>query len=98
MRLCEGSFSEGLISQLLALRILRGSCRLLFSHCLVGLVVKASVWRAEDPGYDSCLCNGDFSGSSHTSDLNIETPVATLPGFWRSRVSDETGWTGVSIL
>ena len=43
---------------------------------LVGLVVKASVSRAEDPGFDSRLCRGEFSGSSHTSDLTIGTPVA----------------------
>ena len=39
-----------------------------------------------------------FSGSSHTSDLNIGTPVATLPYAWCNRVSAGTGWPGVSIL
>ena len=43
-------------------------------------------------------CAGIFSGSSHTSDLNIGTPVATLPGAWRYRVSAVTGRPGVSIL
>ena len=43
-------------------------------------------------------CAGIFSGSSHTSDLNIGTPVATLPGAWRYRVSAGTGRPGVSIL
>ena len=44
-------------------------------------------------------CAGIFSGSSHTSDLNIGTPVATLPGAWRYyRVSTGTGRPGVSIL
>ena len=42
---------------------------------LVGLVVKASASRAEDPGLES-----RFSGSSHSGDLKIGTPVATLPG------------------
>ena len=50
---------------------------------LVGLVVKASSSRAEDPGFQSRLRRGDFSGSSHTSDFEIGTPVATLPGVWR---------------
>ena len=62
-------------------------------HCvdrLVGLVVKASASRAGGPGI--------FSGSSHTSDLKIGTPVATLPGAWRYRVSTGTGRPGVSIL
>ena len=45
-------------------------------------------------------CAGIFAGSSHTSDLklNIGTPVATLPGAWRYRVSTGTGRPGVSIL
>ena len=41
-------------------------------------MVKASALREEDPGFDSRLRCGDFSGSSHTSDLKIGTPVATL--------------------
>ena len=32
------------------------------------------------------------------SDLKMDTPVATLPGAWRYRVSAGTGWPGVSIL
>ena len=43
-------------------------------------------------------CAGIFPGSSHTSDLKIGTPVATLPGAGRYRVSAGTGWPGVSIL
>ena len=39
-----------------------------------------------------------MKGSSHTSDLKTGTPVATLPGAWRYRVSTGTGWPGVSIL
>ena len=61
---------------------------------LVGLGVKASASRAEDPGFKSRLCR-DFSGSS---DLKIGTPVASLPGAWRYRVSAGTGWPGVSTL
>ena len=45
----------------------------------VGLVVKVSASRAEDPGSNPAG-DGIFSGSSHTSDLKIGTPVATLPG------------------
>ena len=67
-----------------------------FVDHLVGLVVKASASRAEDPGFESRL-RRDFSGSSHTSDLKIGTPVATLPGAWRYRVGAGTGWPGVSI-
>ena len=64
---------------------------------LVGLVDKASASRVEDPGFDSRL-RREFSKSSHTSDLKIGTPVATLPGAWRYRVSPGTCWPGVSIL
>ena len=66
-------------------------------HRLVGLVVKASASGAEDPLFESRL-RRDFSGSSHTDDLKIDTPVATLPGAWRYGVSAGTGRPGVSIL
>ena len=71
--------------------------RILQLNRLVGLVVKASASRAEDPGFDSA-CARIFSGSSHTSDSKIGAPVATLPGAWRCRVSTGTGQPGVSIL
>ena len=64
---------------------------------LGGLVVKASASGAEYPGFESRL-RRDSSGSSHTSDFKIGTPVATLPGAWRYRVSAGTGRPGVSIL
>ena len=47
-------------------------------HCLIGLVVQASVSRMEDPEFKFCLRCGNFCGLSHTSDLEIRTPVATL--------------------
>ena len=61
-------------------------------------MVKASASREEDPVFDSRLLRGDFSGWSHTSDLNIGTSVTTLPAAWRSRDSAVTGWPGVSVL
>ena len=64
---------------------------------LVGIVVKASTSVAEGTGFESRL-QWDFFGSSHTSDLIIDTPVATLPGAWHYRVSAGTGRPGVSIL
>ena len=60
-------------------------------------MVKASASGVEDPGFESRL-RLDFSGSSHTSDLKIGTPVATLLGTWHYRVSVGTGRPGVSIL
>ena len=68
-----------------------------FLNHLAGLVVKASASRAENPGFESRL-RRDFSGASHTSDLKIGTPVATLPGTWDYRVSAGTCRPGVSIL
>ena len=56
-------------------------------------MVKSSASRAEDPEFKSRL-RRDFSGSNHTSDLKIGTPVATLPGAWRYRVSTGTGVIG----
>ena len=52
--------------------------------CLVGLVVRRPPREWKIPGLNPA-CAGIFSGSSHTSDLNIGTPVATLPGAWRYR-------------
>ena len=66
-------------------------------HRLVDLVAKASATGAEDPEFESRL-RRDFSGSGHTSDFKIDTPVATLPGAWHYRVSAGTSRTGVSIL
>ena len=63
---------------------------------LVGLVV-ASASGAEDTVFES-RSRRDFSRSSHTRDLKIGTPVATLPGAWRYRVSAGTVRPGVSIL
>ena len=53
----------------------------------------------QTPEFDSRFRSGDFfPGTSHTSDLKIGTPVATLPDALRYRVSDGTGLPGVSIL
>ena len=65
--------------------------------CLVGLVVRHPPREGKIPG-SYTTCAGNFSGLSHTSDLQIGTPVATLPDAWRYRVSAGTGWPGVSIL
>ena len=64
---------------------------------LVGLVVRRPPRERKIPGSNPA-CTGIFSRSSHTSDLKIGTPVATLPAAWCYRVSTGTGWPGVSIL
>ena len=64
---------------------------------LVGLVVRRPPRERKIPGSNPA-CDGNFSGSSHTSDSKIGTLVATLPGAWRYRVSSGTGRPGVSIL
>ena len=46
---------------------------------LVGLVVRRPPRERKIPG-SNLACAWMFSGSSHTSDLQIGTPVATLPG------------------
>ena len=73
----------------------RHAKRPLRSHLLVGLVVRRPPRERKIPGSNPA---GTFSGSSHTSDLKIGTPVATLPGAWLYRVSTGTGRPGVSIL
>ena len=62
-----------------------------------GQMVKVSGPIADGSEFESRL-RRDFSGSSHISDLKIGTPVATLPGAWRSGDSAGTGRPGVSIL
>ena len=64
---------------------------------IAGLVVKASTSGVEDAGLNPA-CVRDYSGSSHTIDLKIGTPVATLSGAWHYRVSTGTGRPSVSIL
>ena len=64
---------------------------------LVGLVVRRPPRERKIPGSNPA-CVEIFSGSSHTRDLKIGTPVATLPDAWRYRVSTGTGRPGVSVL
>ena len=72
-------------------------CRARSGDRLVGQVVRCPLRERKIPGSNPA-CAGIFSGSSHTSDLKIGTPVATLPGTWRFRVSTGTGRPGVSTL
>ena len=64
-----------------------------WTHSLVGLVVRRPPRERKIPGSNPA-CAGIFSGSSHSSDLKIGTPVATLPGAWRSAGCQYTvaGW------
>ena len=64
---------------------------------LVGLVVRRPPGDLKIP-LSNLACAGIFSGSSHTSDYKIGTPVATLRGAWRYRVSTGTDRPSVSIL
>ena len=64
---------------------------------LVCLVVRRPARERKIPGSNPA-CTRIFSGSSHTSDFKIGTPVATMPGAWQCRVSTGTGRPGVSIL
>ena len=58
---------------------------------LVGLVVKASASRAKDPGFKSHL-RRDFSGLSHTSDLQNGTPAPGVIGSALGPVSVYCDW------
>ena len=64
---------------------------------LLGLVVRRPPRERKIPGSNPA-CAEIFPGSSHTSDLKIGTPVATLSGAWRYRVSAGTGRPDISIL
>ena len=83
--------------------VLRSDCSLFLQtlhrmpNHLIGLVVRRPPRESKVLGLNP-TCAWIFSGSSHTCDLNIGTPVATLPGACRYRVSAGTGQPGVSIL
>ena len=95
---CEPSFSlSQFVSLFLILLSLSTTCLSVLVDRLVGLVVRRPPRERKVPGSNPA-CDGIFSGSSHTSDFKIGTPVATLPGAWRYRVSVGTGRPGVSIL
>ena len=64
---------------------------------LIGMVVRRPPRERKIPGSNPA-CARIFLGLSHTNDLKIGTPVATLPGIWRYRVSTGTGRPSVSIL
>ena len=68
-----------------------------FVNRLVGLWLRRPPRERKIPGSNPA-CAGIFPESSHTSDFKIGTPVATLPGAWRYRVSAGTGRLGVSLL
>ena len=72
-------------------------CFVLYSFRLAGLVLRRLSRERKILGANPA-CVGIFSGSSHTSDLKIGTPVATLPDAWCYRVSTGTGGPSVSIL
>ena len=69
------------------------------SHSL-SLCLSYSVFVSISARLSACSCFrcGSFSRLSHTIDLNIGTPVATLPGTSCCRISTGTGWPDVSIL
>ena len=54
--------------------------------------------KEEEEKEENPPCAGIFWGSSHTSDLKIGTPMATLTGAWCYRVSAGTSRPGASIL
>ena len=56
---------------------------------------KASASRATDLGSIPVFTVDHFLG--RTSDLNISSPVATLPGSRRDRFNAGTGWPGVNV-
>ena len=66
-------------------------------HRLIGQVARRSPREWKVPSSNPA-CIGIFLGSSHTSNLKIGSPVATLPGAWCYRVSTGTGQPSVSIL
>ena len=65
---------------------------------LVGLVVKACTSRAADPGSIPALGVDIVFRLSHTSNLKIGAPLATLPSAVSHKVNAWAGQHGVSIM
>ena len=51
----------------------------------------------QDLGLDSCLCYGDSTGSSHTSDLEIGTALQWLPCQAPGIIGSALGLVGLSV-
>ena len=66
-----------------------------WSDRLGGQVVKASASRAAHSGFYSRLCCGDFSGSSHTSDLKIGASLQWIPYQTRDVIVSALGLKGL---
>ena len=98
-RLRAEAFKSSIItfSQHVVRKLTMAAGSILNTNCLAGLVVRRPSQEWKMPGSNPA-CAWIFSGSSHTSDWKIGTPVATLPGAWWYRVSTGTGQPGVSIL
>ena len=65
----------------------------LLKNRLVGLVVKASASKAEDPGFESRLRPDFFPGSSHTSELK-KLSLQWLPCQARGFIGSALGLVG----
>ena len=65
---------------------------------LLGLVVMVSASRAADWGSILAFHMRIFPGWVIVSNLEIGTPVATLPGTWHYRVNAGTGLPDVCIV
>ena len=90
-------------SRHLELGKLQASCYFVIARASAYSTASLAQWLRRPPRErkvpgSNPACAGIFSGSSHTSDFKTGTPVATLPGAWRYRVSTGTGRPGVSIL
>ena len=77
-------FSKYLLVTLCLIATRDKSKTIIEEHTSSLVMVKASASKVEGPGSNPA-CDRIFSGPSHTSDLKIGTPVATLPGIWRYR-------------
>ena len=62
------------------------------------MVAKASTWRVACLAFIPACSMDLFPGPVKTSDVNIGTTVAVMPGAWCYRANARTGWPGVSIL
>ena len=85
------------VQQVIIFPFTTGKCQFLSHNRLVGLLVKASTSGTADLGSIPAFAVDLFHMSSHSIDIEIGTPVASLPGAWTYRARAGTGWSGVSV-
>ena len=78
MDCCKGNLGKTALCRAECVKTFQSPTVPSWANCSVGLVVKVPASRAADLGLNTHLHCGNFSRSSHTSDLKISNPARRL--------------------